>query len=110
MNSLLIDLLIFFLLAAVLIYAVVLTRRISRLQSVLIELAPALQAFCDAVDQSERSVAEIRRQTDRMEESSARSTANQSQPRLTVSPRPPKPGRADLVRMFFETAKGKSQG
>lgn len=90
--SLMIDLAILASFIGALIYGFILSRRIMRLQKALLELAPALQAFCDAVDQSERSVEEIRREADRLQE--------QSQ---VVKSAPP--SRTDLVRRFFETAK-----
>lgn len=95
--SLLIDCVILCALFGALVYGVILARRIARLQAALVELAPALQAFCDAVDQSERSVADIRRETERLE-------------RVAVQPPAPpekakKKDRTDLVRMFFETAR-----
>lgn len=99
--SLLIDCVILFALLGALLYGVILARRIARLQAALLELAPALQAFCDAVDQSERSVADIRRETDRLESLPPRAEAQ-------AAPRPDKTkkkDRTDLVRMFFETAR-----
>lgn len=95
--SLLIDCVILCALFGALVYGVILARRIARLQAALVELAPALQAFCDAVDQSERSVADIRRETERLE-------------RVAVQPptspeKAKKKDRTDLVRMFFETAR-----
>lgn len=101
MISLLIDLVILAALAAALVWGVVLARRIARLQAALAELAPALQAFCDAVEQSERSVAEIRRETDRMSEAG-----------LRAAPEPAKPAteRQDLVRRFFAAARMRQEG
>lgn len=106
-TSLLIDLVILALLAGALVYGVILTRRISKLQKALVDLAPALQAFCDAVEQSERSVEEMRAETDRMSREANR--------RVMPSPRyAPEPAarqaskgndRSDLVRRFFETAR-----
>lgn len=92
--SLMIDLAILVSLVCAMCYGLVLSRRIVRLQSALAELAPALQAFCDAVDQSERSVSEIRRETDRLQE---QAQAIKSPPAAT--------NRGDLVKRFFETAK-----
>ena len=93
--SLLIDLAILAGLVGAITYGVVLSRRILRLQNALLELAPALQSFCDAVDQSERSVSEIRREADRLQEQAQAVAAKPSQP----------PNRSDLVKRFFETAK-----
>ena len=101
MTSLLIDLVILAALAAALAWGVVLARRIARLQAALTDLAPALQAFCDAVEQSERSVGEIRRETDRMSEIGQR-----------VLPEPVKPAtdRQDMVRRFFAAARLRQEG
>ena len=111
--SLLIDGLVLTLLAGALIYGVILSRRIARLQSALVELAPALQAFCDAVDQSERSVGEIRREADRLQEENSRSarlTATRSLPGAPAKPAvSAKNERSDLVRRFFETARMRTQ-
>lgn len=104
--SLLIDGIILALLAGALTYGIILSRRIARLQSALIELAPALQAFCDAVDQSERSVGEIRRETDRLQQEATR-VATQAP---TAKPAAPvKAERSELVRMFFEAARMRTQ-
>lgn len=113
MTSLLIDLVILFLLGLALIYALVLARRIARLQSALVDLAPALQAFCDAVDQSERSVAQIREETDRLQDQADRAQAAAKSVGVkveAVKPASTKPARSDLVRMFFETAKTRANG
>lgn len=97
-----IDLVILAGLAAALIWGAVLARRIARLQLALLELAPALQAFCDAVDQSERSVEDIRRETDRMEQAQRHGA-----PRPPEPP-PARPDRNDLVRRFFDAARGRN--
>lgn len=100
--SLLIDAIILIALVGAVTYGVILSRRIARLQSALIELAPVLQAFCDAVDQSERSVEEIRREADRLERGKTLvATRGPDLPRTTKA----KPDRGDLVKMFFETAR-----
>ena len=93
--SLLIDLAILLGLAGAITYGVLLSRRIVRLQRALLELAPALQSFCDAVDQSEKSVSEIRREADRLQEQAKVVAAKPAAP----------PNRSDLVKRFFDTAK-----
>lgn len=117
--SLLIDAVLLALLAAALIYAVMLSRRIARLQSALLELAPALQAFCDAVSQSERSVEEIRRETDRLQEEARRmpsaEASRQASRRAAGTAAPDTgllratPDRSELVRNFFEAARMRTQ-
>lgn len=111
-TSLLIDGIILALLAAALIYAAVLARRIAKLQRALLDLAPALQAFCDAVDQSERSVDEIRRETDRLQSEADRAAklVLPSGPDAAARAAPrAKPDRSDLVRGFFEAARMRMQ-
>lgn len=109
MTSWWIDLVILAGLAAALIWGAVLARRIARLQAALLELAPALQAFCDAVDQSERSIEDIRRETDRMEQQAQRSTELQARAAITApDPLPGKADRNDLVRRFFDAARGRN--
>lgn len=101
MSSFWIDAVILLLLALALIWGAVLARRIARLQAALIDLAPALQAFCDAVDQSEQSVREIRAEADRLQASEARRATPEA-----ASP----VGRNAMVRSFFETARKKAMG
>ena len=104
MSSLLIDLVILAALAAALVWGVILARRIARLQTALAELAPALQAFCDAVEQSERSVQEIRRETDRMSEVGQRVVPEAAKPQVAGAER------QDLVRRFFAAARMRQEG
>ncbi|WP_102223668.1 hypothetical protein [Acidimangrovimonas sediminis] len=60
MISTVINLLILVLLVGVMGYAVLLSRRVSRLMAALDALGPMVSAFSDAVDKSERSVADLR--------------------------------------------------
>jgi len=99
-----IDALILLLLFAALGWGLVLGRRIARLQAVLLELAPVLQAFSDAVDQSEQSLDALRSEADRLEKAAERLPA-EGQPARPVSD-----DRGALVRSFFETARRKARG
>lgn len=111
-TSLLIDGIILALLASALVYGAVLARRIAKLQRALLDLGPALQAFCDAVDQSERSVDEIRRETDRLQTEANRAAKlvlpSTAEAAARAAPRA-KPDRSDLVRGFFAAARMKVQ-
>ncbi|MFC0281291.1 hypothetical protein [Falsigemmobacter intermedius] len=99
-----IDGLILLLLFAALGYGLVLGRRIARLQAVLLELAPVLQAFSDAVDQSEQSLDALRSEADRLERA-ARQLPDEPPVRKA-----PQDDRSALVRSFFETARRKARG
>lgn len=48
-------------------YGWVLSRRLERLRGALVAFGPALEAFCAAVDRSERSVQDLRSESGRIE-------------------------------------------
>ncbi|RRH69878.1 hypothetical protein [Falsigemmobacter faecalis] len=101
-----IDALILVLLFAALGWGLILGRRIARLQAVLVELAPVLQAFSDAVDQSEQSLEALRSEADRLETASRRLPADLPATATASAV----PDRGALVRSFFETARRKARG
>lgn len=107
MISWIIDAVIILGLVTTLAWGAVLARRIARLQSALIELAPALQAFCDAVDQTERSVEQIRQETNRMEQEAERIGSLQTRVKPVAAERPIQTDRSDLVRRFFDAARSR---
>lgn len=107
MVSWMIDLLILALLAVALAWGAVLARRIARLQAALIDLAPALQAFSDAVDQSERSVGAMRAEADRMQAEAERLPLQRAQAAPATRSSRAANDRSALVRSFFETARAR---
>ncbi|WP_127900771.1 flagellar motor switch protein [Solirhodobacter olei] len=112
MLSTLINLLFLVLLAVVMGYGVLLSRRVNRLMAALAELGPAVKAFSDAVEKSEQSVTAMKaaaveagqgvaREAEALRESAAAAafTSIRRQPiagmtRLT--------GKSELVKSFFE--------
>ncbi|MEI4485509.1 hypothetical protein V8J36_04850 [Frigidibacter sp. MR17.14] len=138
MISLVIDAVIVALLGAALGYGWIISRRVTRLMSLLTELEPMVRAFSEAVDKSEESVKDLK---------AAAEVANQRiEPRLTAAhpdsdatfatrrraaaaaaaaaptPAAPEPAapaapvglmqlgasKADLVRSFFETSRSRA--
>lgn len=63
----LIDLAILGLLCGGIGYGWLVSRRLERLRGELVAFGPALQAFCQAVDRSERSVQDLRAESGRIE-------------------------------------------
>ena len=89
-------------------YGLVLGQRIARLQAVLVELAPVLQAFSDAVDQSEQSLEGLRTEADRLERAATRVPPAAAAGRRDAAAFETE--RSVLVRSFFETARRKARG
>ncbi|GHD99282.1 hypothetical protein GCM10008024_06040 [Allgaiera indica] len=127
MISLATNLLILVLLAGVMGYAMLLSRRVARLMDALQELGPMVAAFSAAVDKSEQSVAELKGATDEALRGAAEATvAEAAALRDAVAPvsfssvrrRPVAgmtrlTGKSDLVKSFFErsrTARGEAAG
>ncbi|WP_374434168.1 hypothetical protein [Tabrizicola sp.] len=68
----LIDLAILGLLACGIGYGYLVSRRLERLRSALVAFGPALDAFCKAVERSEKSVQDLRAESGRIEASGSR--------------------------------------
>lgn len=62
-----VDLAILALLAGGIGYGYLVSRRLERLRTALIAFGPALEAYCDAVARSEKSVRELRTESGRLE-------------------------------------------
>ena len=109
--SLIIDFVILLALAAVFVFGIILWQRIAHLQDGLADLGPALQAFCDAVDQSERSVGQMRVEANRLQSEATRLETRIERGVQKIEP-PLTKARADngdLVKMFFDTARMRSK-
>lgn len=125
------NLLILVLLAGVMVYAMVLSRRVSRLMAALAELGPMVRAFSEAVDKSEQSVAELKgaaedavrheatqaaaraaaRAADEAEalQEAAAPVSFASVRRRPVAGMTRIGGKSDLVKSFFERGRGRAE-
>jgi hypothetical protein len=74
-NAGLIDLAILGLLGGGIGYGYLVSRRLERLRGALVAFGPALQAFCDAVDRSERSVQDLRAESGRLDATGTKAAA-----------------------------------
>jgi len=82
----LVDIAILTLLCGGIGYGWVLSRRLERLRSALVAFGPALEAFCTAVDRSERSVQELRTESGRLSDRPAEKPALPPVPVPTAKP------------------------
>lgn len=123
--SFLIDMLILALLAGTLVYAFLVDRRVRVLMSVLRDMQPLVTNFSEAVDRTERSVSQMKtlateppvsrpapaapaapRLAEREAEPATLSFRSVRDPQRAPSGVTRLRGKSDLVRGFFETARG----
>lgn len=100
------DLLIISFLVATLVYGYILSRRLEKLRNVLIELKPVLDAFSDAVDQSEKSVATMKEVSEDLvrRDSGLSSTLSRGGARAGV-PASPERRKDTLIQNFWSRGK-----
>ncbi|MGJ8544683.1 MAG: flagellar motor switch protein [Sulfitobacter sp.] len=113
----LIDIIIIVLLICTLVYGYVLDRRVRSLIASLREMEPMVGAFSSAVDQSARSVEDLRGlshaarrieppvQKNRQVAAPAPEQPKPSDPKVPVRGQASVPGKSDLVRTFFDITK-----
>ena len=118
----LIDVIIVVLLIGTLVYAYILDRRVRNLMMTLREMGPMVGAFSSAVEQSTKSVEDLRSlsTTNRRVEPPVKKTrqamAGRDHSKAAATPEPVKvkkqvrgqtsvPGKSDLVRTFFDVTK-----
>lgn len=90
-------------------YGFVLSRRLDRLRRALVEFGPALEAFCAAVDRSEQSVGDLRKESVRLK--SVAANANRSvgvQGREEAAT--PNDDREVLINTMLEIVRGRRRG
>lgn len=123
MISLATNLLILVLLAGVMGYAMLLSRRVGRLMAALEQLGPMVSAFSAAVDKSEQSVAELKGAADEALRGAAQTAAAetaalqeavapvsfQSVRRRPVAGMTRLSGKSDLVKSFFERSRTRGE-
>lgn len=114
-----INLLILVLLAAVMVYGVMLTRRVNRLMQALTELGPLVRQFSEAVDKSEQSVQEMKgaavaaaegaaREADALRDAMAGATFTSIR-RQPVAGMTRLSDKADLVKSFFDRSRRQNE-
>ena len=103
-----IDILILSLLAATVVYAFFVERRVRALMQALHEMHPTVMAFSHAVDRTENSVAALR--SSAQETLAASDARRQDEPFKTRRQKPPSEAlriavKAELIKGFFESAR-----
>ena len=125
MLPVLIDMIIIVLLVGTLAYALVLDRRVRNLMAILRDIEPVVGAFSSAVDQSTRSVEELRnisKAVQRIEPSlegkraavlapqaAGAGRGKRAKDKNLVRGQVPVPGKSDLVRTFFDITKERKE-
>lgn len=102
-----VDVFILSLLLCSLGYGYILSRRLEKLRRVLIDLKPALDAFSDAVDQSQRSVAEMKEVSNDLAMRESGLVAKPTQ-RVRASDTKPAGKKDVLIRDFFSGRRGRA--
>lgn len=93
----LIDMAILFLLGGAIFYGWLVSRRLERLRGALLAFGPALQAFSEAVERSERSVRDLRVEGGRID-----AARGADAPPRPVAPRPAPDEREVLIGAFTD--------